>query len=40
MTGIFISNCAAIVLFEVLRQQDYPNLSKIETIKGEDYLEN
>ncbi len=33
-----LSNCVAIVLFEALRQQDYPNLSKVETIKGEDYL--
>jgi len=35
-----LSNCVALVLFEVLRQQDYPNLSKVEIIKGEDYLEN
>lgn len=35
-----LSNCVALVLFEVLRQQDYPNLSKVETQKGEDYLEN
>lgn len=34
-----LSNCVAIVLFEVLRQQDYPNLSKVEVIKGEDFLE-
>lgn len=34
-----LSNCVALVLFEVLRQQDYPNLSKVETIKSEDYLE-
>ena len=34
-----LSNCVAIVLFEVLRQQDYPNLSKVETIKDVDYLE-
>jgi len=34
-----LSNCVAIVLFEALRQQDYPNLSKVETIKGADYLE-
>ena len=33
-----LSNCVSIVLFEALRQQDYPNLSKVETIKGEDYL--
>lgn len=34
-----LSNCVALVLFEVLRQQDYPNLSKVEIIKGADYLE-
>ena len=34
-----LSNCVALVLFEVLRQQDYPNLSKVEIIKGEDFLE-
>lgn len=34
-----LSNCVALVLFEALRQQDYPNLSKVEIIKGEDYLE-
>ena len=35
-----LSNCVALVLYEVLRQQDYPNLSKVETIKGEDFLTN
>lgn len=35
-----LSNCAALVLFEVLRQQDYPNLSFVETQKGADFLEN
>lgn len=34
-----LSNCVALVLYEVLRQQNYPNLSFVETIKGEDYLE-
>ena len=34
-----LSNCAALVLFEVLRQQDFPNLSKVEIIKGADFLE-
>ena len=34
-----LSNCVALVLFEVLRQQNYPNLSKVEIIKGENYLE-
>ena len=33
-----LSNCAAIVLFEVLRQQDYPNLLKYDSFKGENYL--
>lgn len=34
-----LSNCVALVLFEVLRQNDFPNLSKVEIIKGEDFLE-
>lgn len=34
-----LSNCVALVLFEVLRQQNYPNLSKVEPFKGEDFLE-
>lgn len=34
-----LSNCVAIVLFEVLRQQDYPNLSRTEVFKGKNYLE-
>ena len=33
-----LANCVAIAVFEVLRQQDYPNLLRHETIKGEDYL--
>ncbi len=33
-----LSNCVALVLFEVLRQQDYPNLLRTEPFKGEDYL--
>ncbi len=33
-----LSNCVAIGLYEVMRQQDYPNLSKTEVQKGEDYL--
>lgn len=33
-----LSNCVAIAIYEVLRQQNYPNLSKIETQKGEDWL--
>ena len=35
-----LSNCVALVLFEVLRQQNYPNLLMSEPFKGEDYLEN
>lgn len=34
-----LSNSVAIVLFEVLRQLDYPNLLRYEPFKGEDYLE-
>jgi len=34
-----LSNCVAIVVYEVLRQKDYIGLSSVETIKGEDYLE-
>lgn len=33
-----LSNCAAICIYEVLRQQSYPNLSKVEVQKGEDFL--
>ncbi len=33
-----LSNCVALVLFEALRQQDYPNLLRTEPFKGEDYL--
>ncbi|MCI8445334.1 MAG: tRNA (cytidine(34)-2'-O)-methyltransferase [Bacilli bacterium] len=33
-----LSNCVAIMLFEVLRQQDYPNLLHYDPFKGEDYL--
>lgn len=37
-----VSNCVAICAYEVLRQLDYPNLSKVEpeNFKGEDFLEN
>ena len=34
-----LANSVAVVLFEVLRQLDYPNLLKTEPFKGEDYLE-
>lgn len=33
-----LSNCAAIIIYEVLRQLDYPGLSRVEVIKGEDWL--
>ena len=35
-----LSNCCAIVIYEVLRQQNYNDLLKVEPHKGEDYLEN
>ena len=31
-----LSNCVAIGVYEVMRQQDYPNLSKTEVQKGEE----
>lgn len=34
-----LSNCVAICVYEVLRQQDYPGLSKVEVIKGKDWLD-
>ncbi len=34
-----LSNCVAIMLFEVLRQQNYPNLLMSDPFKGEKYLE-
>lgn len=34
-----LSNCAAILVYEALRQQDYPDLSPVEVLKGEDFLE-
>lgn len=33
-----LSNCAALTIYEVLRQQNYPNLSKVEVQKGEEFL--
>ena len=33
-----LSNCVAIMTYEVLRQQDYPNLLRTEPFKGEDWL--
>ena len=34
-----LSNCTAIVVYEVLRQLGYPGLSTNEELKGEDFLE-
>ena len=33
-----VANSVAIALYEVMRQQDYPNLLKTEPFKGEDWL--
>ena len=33
-----LSNCVAIVVYEVLRQQDYLDLFRCEPFKGEDWL--
>lgn len=33
-----LSNCVAVATYEVLRQQDYPNLKRTEPHKGEDWL--
>lgn len=33
-----LSNCVAICAYEVLRQQNYPNLSLVEVQKGENWL--
>ena len=35
-----LSNCVAILIYEVLRQQQFPNLATSEAIKGENFLEN
>ena len=34
-----LSNCVAIVAYEMLRQQQFPGLATSEAIKGEDFLE-
>jgi tRNA (cytidine/uridine-2'-O-)-methyltransferase len=36
--SINISNCIGITAYEVLRQWDYLNLSKVEVQKGENYI--
>jgi tRNA (cytidine/uridine-2'-O-)-methyltransferase len=33
-----LSNSVAIVIYEVLRQLDFPGLSSVEVLKGEDWL--
>ena len=33
-----LSNCVAIIAYEILRQQNFNNLSTHEAIKGEDFL--
>ena len=35
-----LSNCAAICVYEVLRQLDYPGLARHEVLKGENFLED
>lgn len=35
-----LSNCVALVLYEALRQLDYPSLAKSEYLKGENFLDN
>ena len=35
-----LSNCVAIVTYEVLRQNDYFDLLRYEPFKGKDYLQN
>jgi tRNA (cytidine/uridine-2'-O-)-methyltransferase len=34
-----LANTVAIMLYEVNRQRDFVNLSKVEVQKGEDWLE-
>ena len=34
-----LSNCVALVTYEALRQQKFPNLLRSDPFKGEDYLE-
>lgn len=34
-----LSNCAAILVYEALRQQDYNDLLRTEPFKGKDYIE-
>jgi len=34
-----LSNCVAIVVYEALRQQNFPDLATTEVLKGPDFLE-
>ena len=34
-----LSNCVALVSYEVLRQQNFENLATFEEIKGNEFLE-
>ena len=34
-----LSNCVAIVVYEILRQQKFTDLATSEAIKGSDFLE-
>ncbi len=40
LRSLNLSNCVAVVVYEVLRQQDYNDLLRTEPHKGEDFLEN
>ena len=40
LRSLNLSNCVAIVVYEILRQQNYSSLSKHEVIKGKDFLLN
>lgn len=33
-----VSNCVALIIYEALRQQDFPELSTVEIQKGENFL--
>jgi len=33
-----LANCVAVVLYEVLRQKDFEGLSKVEVLKGADFI--
>jgi len=39
LRSLNLSNCVAIVAYEVLRQQNYNDLLRVEPHKGENYLE-